>query len=206
MSTTQMKNPSFATPQTSPKLTEEDFPPLPVEKNDKNKKLDDELNFKRFLIMKNKNENEKMSDVSVFTVDKNLKKVLGKHYQWCKVSRLRSGLLLIEVVQRTAFDILRTIKKIDNVSVSVEEHQTLNTSKGFITCDAIRGMTNEDIQNEIKSQDVKEVYRIQARKKTTNPKENKPKKTDANQRENSGKDEDPIFEPTDSFIITFSII
>ena len=92
-----MRTPSFATP-TSPKLAEEEFPPLPPRKNEQKQKLDDEMNFKRFLIMKNKNENEKMSDVSVFTVDKHLKKVLGRHYQWCKVSRLRSGLLLIEVV------------------------------------------------------------------------------------------------------------
>ena len=192
-----MRKPSCATP-TSPKLTEEDFPPLG--KTEKQKKLDEEFDFKRFLIIKNKDENVKMSDVSVFKVDKYLKKVMGRLYQWCKISRLRSGLLLIEVVQRTAFDILKNIKKIDDVSVIVEEHQTLNTSKGFITCDAIRGMTNEDIQNEIKSQDVKEVYRIQRRKKTTNPKENKSQ----NQNENSRKDEDPTFEPTDSFIITFS--
>ena len=200
MSSKQMRNPSFAT-LTSPKLTEEDFPPL--EKTDK-KKLDEEFDFKRFLIIKNKDENVKMSDVSVFKVDKNLKKVMGRLYKWCKISRLRSGLLLIEVVQRTAFDILKNIKKIDDVSVIVEEHQTLNTSKGFITCDAIRGMTNEDIHNEIKTQEVKEVYRIQRRKKTTPTKGNKSKKTDANQGENSRKDDDPTFEPTDSFIITFS--
>ena len=87
------------------------------------------------------------------------------------------------------------------VSVTVVEHQTLNTSKGFITCDGIKGMTNEDIQKELASQNVKEVYRIMKRKKNGNSSETQ-KNNPTNQ--NDTKPNDSDFDPTDSFIITFN--
>ena len=188
-------------PPKSPPLSAEEFPSLGRPEDPA--KLE-ETYFKRFLIIKKdttnltdqddnqNNINPSMSDVSVFIVDRSLKSILGKHYKWCKISRLRSGLLLVEVVQRQAFDLLKRVTKIGEVSVIVEEHQTLNTSKGFIICDDIRGMTNEDIQKELESQNVKEVYRIQRRKTTFGP---------ANK---NSTDQNFILEPTDQFIMTFS--
>ena len=190
-------------PQTPPRSAEE-FPSLG--RPEAPAKLE-EIFFKRFLIIKKdtasqtdqddnqKNIDPSMSDVNVFVVDRSLKSILGKHYKWCKISRLRSGLLLVEVVQRQAFDLLKRVTKIGEVSVIVEEHQTLNTSKGFIICDDIRGMTNEDIQKELESQNVKEVYRIQRRKSCFGP---------PNKNSSTSTDQNFILEPTDQFIMTFS--
>ena len=113
---------SYASPL--PPLSEKEFPSLGKSTEPKNLEA---LAFKRYLVIKDKiqvnNENEdqnidqnkdqneqpngtqtskkkieKVSDLSVFSVDRFFQKVLGKNYKWCKITRLRSGLLLIEVV------------------------------------------------------------------------------------------------------------
>ena len=118
-------NPSYASPL--PTLSEKDFPSLG--KSSEPEKLETLL-FKRYLIIKDNSEKtentntdnaenksqtktkkEKVSELTVFEVDKHFQQVLGKQYKWCKVSRLRSGLLLIEVVQKQTFDKLKHIKK-----------------------------------------------------------------------------------------------
>ena len=67
-----------------------------------------------------------------------------------------------------------TTKKLDDIPVVIEEHTTLNTSKGVVYCDnkAVKDMTNEEIKKEMESQDVIEVYRIMRRKEKQKGKEN----------------------------------
>ena len=134
--------------------------------------------YKKYLVIKHKDPKRRITDVSPIEMEKGLTHRLGKDQKY-KVSRLRSGLLLIEVDRKELYDKLMQTSKLNNIPVKVEEHSTLNISKGVIFCDNIRDMSDEQLQEYLKPQEVKEVYRIQ--KKLGD-------KTD----------------PTDLFIITFN--
>ena len=99
--------------------------------------------------------------IFLYSIERKMKKVLGKKHV-CKLSSLRSGLLLVEVDQKQLYDRLMTTKKLDDIPVIIEEHTGLNTSKGIVFCDseAIGRMSNEEIKSEMESQNVTEVYRV----------------------------------------------
>ena len=136
----------------------EDFPPLSKDPND------NEIMYKRFLTIKHTDPNIKMSDLNPFEVGRKLKTVLGKNHT-CKINKIRSGLLLIEVDRKPIVDKLLKTKKIDDIPVIIEEHKALNSSQGMVYCDnvEIKKMTNEQIQAEMENQNVTKVHRIQKR-------------------------------------------
>ena len=144
-----------------PNLSVGEFPPL------KSKETAPELIYKRFINIKHSDENQKMTDLNPFDVDRKLKTVLGKKHS-CKVSTTRSGLLLIEVDRRDLFDKLLKTTKIGDIPVVITENQTLNSSKGIVYCDnpEVKKMDDEQLLKEMKNQDVTHVYRI---KKRTGP-------------------------------------
>ena len=162
--------------------SEEDFPILGVAKNPENLKGP----TKGFLTIKYNDPeqpNVRMADLNPFLVDKKIKAVIGKKTRH-KVSAMPSGLLLIEVDRNGIFERLKSTKKLDDIPVIIEEHKTLNTSKGIIHCDnkEVKEMTNEQLKDAMKDQNVTDVYRIKKR---------------------SNNDDDDSLENTDSFIITF---
>ena len=77
-----------------------------------------------------------------------------------KIKPLRSGLLLIEVDQKEVHDKLLNITSIDQTPVTVEPHATLNISKGTIRCDGLSEYSNKQLVEELRSQNVTDVYRI----------------------------------------------
>ena len=131
----------------------------PLQNNSKDTKTS---KFAKFLIMKHTDENRKLSKENPFMIDKALKDILGKkaHYD---MKPLSSGLLLIEVDQKQTHDKLLQVKKIHDIPVIVQPHATLNKSKGTIYCDVINGMTDEQILEELKDQEVTDVHRINKR-------------------------------------------
>ena len=159
MSRYKNRNPPHVFSQTLPNNFEEDFPQLSKDPLDYREKP-----FKRYLVIKHNDPNTKMSDLNPFDIDRKIKSVLGKKHT-CKVNRLRSGLLLIEVDRKQDFDKLMKTKKLQDIPVVIEEHSTLNTSKGLIYCDndSIKRMSNEEIKTEMENQNVTEVYRIMKR-------------------------------------------
>ena len=80
---------------------------------------------------------------------------------------LSSGLLLIEVDQKQTHDKLLQVRKLRDIPVIVEPHATLNKSKGTIYCDVINSMSDEQILEELKDQEVTEVHRIKKRQGDT---------------------------------------
>lgn len=131
----------------------------------------------KFLVMKHQDPEMKLSMVNPFIVSKALQGILGSSHQ-CKVTRLRSGHLLIEADRKHQAEILLKTRRLHDIPIQVEGHRNLNTSKGVIYCDQLRDLTNEEIKEELQDQYVTEVYRIERRQ--------------GNNRE-----------PTDTFIITF---
>ena len=152
----QKNKPPACSPPQPPSA--EDFPPLSKDPNDK------EIMYKRFLTIKHTDPNIKMSDLNPFEVGKKLKTVLGKNHT-CKINKIRSGLLLIEVDRKPIVDKLLKTKKIADIPVIIEEHKALNSSQGMVYCDnvEIKKMTNDQIQAEMENQDVTKVHRIQKR-------------------------------------------
>ena len=134
----QKNKPPACSPPQPPSA--EDFPPLSKDPND------NEIMYKRFLTIKHTDPNIKMSDLNPFEVGKKLKTVLGKNHT-CKINKIRSGLLLIEVDRKPIVDKLLKTKKIADIPVIIEEHKALNSSQGMVYCDnvEIKKMTNEQI-------------------------------------------------------------
>ena len=117
--------------------------------------------FAKFLVMKPDDSSLKLTKINAFKVDKGFKQILGNHC--CKIKQLRSGLLLIEVDQKKNYNKLLPVKKFVDIPVSVEEHSSLNISKGTIYCDCLEDVSDELIAKELEDQDVKEVYRQKRR-------------------------------------------
>ena len=154
----------------------DEFPALAGPSN-VNQQQKETLTFKKYVTIKHTDRNIRMTDLSPFAIKEGLKSAIGK--KRCNITRLRSGLLLIEVDQKQQYTQLMRLKRIQDIPVIVEEHRTLNISKGVLYCDALRNMSDEQIKMRLTDQDVIEVYRIKRKR---------------NDRE----------EPTDSFIVTFS--
>lgn len=127
------------------------------------KKLNETINFKRFVVnvAKHQDHSKKIAELNIFQVERALKSTIGKRNY--KITRCRSGILLNEVDQKQLYEKLLKIKKLDDIPVLIEDQKFLNTSKGVFHCDGIKGLSNEEIQDELREQQVTEVYRIQKR-------------------------------------------
>ena len=112
--------------------------------------------------MKCTEEGRKLSKENPFKIDRDIKTIVGKKLYY-EIKPLSSGLLLIEVDQKQTHDKMMQIRKVHDIPVSVSPHSFMNSSKGTIFCDSISRMTNEEIKEELKDQDVTDVYRIQKR-------------------------------------------
>ncbi|GBO07703.1 hypothetical protein AVEN_137425-1 [Araneus ventricosus] len=77
---------------------------------------------------------------------------------------MRSGDLLVEVASRKQAQQILSMSSISNIPVSVQTHETLNTSKGVITCGRLLNLPIEEITQELSGQGVKDVRRINIRR------------------------------------------
>ncbi|GBM81216.1 hypothetical protein AVEN_236428-1 [Araneus ventricosus] len=76
----------------------------------------------------------------------------------------RAGDLLVEVASsRQAQQILK-LHALSNIPISVKPHETLNTCKGVITCGRLLNLSNEEIEQELSGQGIKDVRRINIRR------------------------------------------
>ena len=175
-----------------PIRSREEFPPLTRNKVPERNLLD-QFTFKKYVTVKHTDETKKMSDLNIFSIEKSLRSILGKKSPY-KVSPLRSGLLLIEVVREPDYKKLKETNHLGDIPVSITDHDSLNTSKGIVYCDSktIKNMSEKEILAEIADQNVSEVYRIKKR----NPEFRKS--------QNGTPNDKPEFIPTDQFILTFN--
>ena len=168
--------------------TEEDFPPLPNQqpKNQNVQNNLDQLFYKRFIVIKNKNDgDDRVASIDPWSVNKQLKPHLGNPdtHHW-RITPLRAGSLLVEVSHENQTKRIFKTKRIKGIEVVVEMHNSLNSSRGKIYCNTLRGLTNDHIKEKMVNEDkldVLDVYRIVKKNSTTNTET-----------------------PTDDFIITFA--
>ncbi|GBN18771.1 hypothetical protein AVEN_39700-1 [Araneus ventricosus] len=119
-------------------------------------------NFEKFFIIKRISEhNENFGNVSPFLVEK---AITGSVGIVTSTKLMRSGDLLVEVASRQQALQIKKLQSLSTLSVSVKSHETLNTSKGVITCGRLLNLPIEEITRELSGQGVKDVRRINIRR------------------------------------------
>lgn len=111
----------------------------------------------RFLVIEGTDDNKPLSKLSPFAIQKGIKGLAGEPKG---VRRLRSGNLLIEVDRASHASNLLRSTAIADIPIKVSKHRTLNTKKGVIRCRDIRDCTDDEILQNLASQQVTEIHRI----------------------------------------------
>lgn len=111
-----------------------------------------------YLTVKHEKEGQTLAKISPFVINK---AIVGAGGQPASIRKLRDGTLLVEAVNEVqASKILKMKSFFDQVSVTVEPHATLNSSKGIMYCRELLDCTLEEVKAELKSQLVSDVVRI----------------------------------------------
>ncbi|GBM61007.1 hypothetical protein AVEN_264347-1 [Araneus ventricosus] len=118
-------------------------------------------NFDTFIIKRVSEQNENFSNVSPFLVEKAITGGVGTV---TSTKLMRSGDLLVEVASLKQAQQILKINSLSTISISVQPHITLNSSKGVITCGRLLNLSNEEITQELGGQGVKDVRRINMRR------------------------------------------
>ena len=122
--------------------------------------------FSKFLLMTHADTSKQIKRENPFEIHKAIMNIIPKK-SYFKMKPTGPGHLLIEVDKKETHDKLLQVKKLNSnkisVSVNIKPHAFLNTCKGTIYCENIPNMTNEQIMEELKDQDVCEVYRTKRR-------------------------------------------
>ncbi|GBN56764.1 hypothetical protein AVEN_164243-1 [Araneus ventricosus] len=119
-------------------------------------------NFDSFFIIKCVSDsNENFATVSPFLVEKAITGSVGIVKS---TKLLRSGDLLVEVASSKQAQQIVKLHSLSTISVSVKPHETLNSSKGVITCGRLLNLPIEEITQELRGQGVKDVRRINIRR------------------------------------------
>ncbi|XP_055926917.1 uncharacterized protein LOC129958449 [Argiope bruennichi] len=114
--------------------------------------------FDRFFVVTRKSEsNETFQTVSPFLVQKAVTATVG---EVTSIKKMRSGDLLVEVNSRKQAQQMQKLKALASISISVKPHNSLNMSKGVITCGELLNIPVDEIVHEMKSQGVVDVRRI----------------------------------------------
>ncbi|XP_063427392.1 uncharacterized protein LOC134710906 [Mytilus trossulus] len=116
----------------------------------------------RFIVIKG-TEEKPISKISPFVIHKQIQSVAGTVK---KVSKLRSGNLLVECSNKSQSTNLLTMSTISNFPVSASPHNSLNSCKGIIRdrSQYLDDLTVEEIGEELSSQGVTNVIRFQIKK------------------------------------------
>ncbi|GBN59552.1 hypothetical protein AVEN_24391-1 [Araneus ventricosus] len=110
--------------------------------------------------------NETFTNVSPFLVEKAITGSVGI----VTSTKLRcSGDLLVEVASRKQAQQILSINFLSNIPVSVQQHETLNTSKDVITYGRLLNLPIEEITQELSGQGVKDLRRINIRRDVNLP-------------------------------------
>lgn len=144
------------------------FPPLSNRPLTKRGRTEDTLNifmkrqevFPRFHVIhceKDKN----ARTISPFVVSKCLTEILDRGY---KATRMASGDLLLEVVNKAQYEKLSNLVSFGNTPVSVTPHRSLNSSRGVVSDQDLLDLTESELLEGWSEQQVIRVQRIKIRR------------------------------------------
>ena len=102
-----------------------------------------------------------MSNISPFVIEKVLHGMVGVPKS---NKKLRSGDLLVEYEKKKQIDTLLRLEKFHDLKVKVSLHASLNTCKGVVRCPDLKGVSEQEILEEMREQGVINVRRIKIRR------------------------------------------
>ena len=117
------------------------------------------LAWPRFIVMSPLDDKEPLTKLSPFAVEK---AILGKFGTVQKVTKMKSGSLLIEATRAKQSRMIRDTTSFLNIEVKCTPHRSLNSSKGVIRDHGrdLYDMSEADIVMELREQGVEEVSRF----------------------------------------------
>ncbi|XP_055590579.1 uncharacterized protein LOC129742678 [Uranotaenia lowii] len=126
----------------------------------------DSNNGSRYLILSRAGSEETMEKVSPFFIKKAIDSITSQ----VTISRMKDGKLLLKTVDKFQADKLLKQKILGgSFNVSIEEHPTLNTTKGIVYCRDLNFLSDVEILAELKSEHVIGVRRIQKKNAKGDP-------------------------------------
>ena len=119
-------------------------------------------NYPKFLVVtRNDGVNSDMSNVSPFLIKKAIDHTAGNNVE---IKKLRNGTLLLKTENGSqAEKLLKLTKFFDQINVSIKLHNTLNTSKGVVYCPDLAYVSDDEILENLKPQNVIELFRFKRR-------------------------------------------
>ncbi|XP_049513716.1 uncharacterized protein LOC125940962 [Dermacentor silvarum] len=99
--------------------------------------------------------------VSPFLVSKCLTDIIGPGY---KATKMASGDLLLEVQNKTQYDKLNTLLSFGNTPITVTAHRSLNTVRGVVSDSDLLNLTENELLDGWKDENVIQVQRIKIRR------------------------------------------
>lgn len=113
----------------------------------------------KYLVMMRKNSTDTLSKVSPFLIKKVIDHVCGGEVSAC--NKLRNGTIIIKTKNLSqASKLIKLSSLAPGIEVEVSEHNTLNYSKGVIYSNDLRGISENEILDELKPQNVGKVEKI----------------------------------------------
>ena len=113
--------------------------------------------FPRFLLIESAVPEEPLTKLSPFVIQKVLVSIAGNPKS---VKKLNSGALLVEVERPKHAENLMKITRFHQTPAKCTPHGNLNRSRGIIRCPDLAGISEEEIVDELSSQNVSEARRI----------------------------------------------
>ena len=120
-------------------------------------------NWPRYIVLEAQHSTASLSKLSPFSV---AKAIPGKFGTVGKITKMKSGALLIEATRATQAQQILATTELSGLAVTASAHRTLNSSKGVIKDyhKDLFYMTNEDILHELHDQGVTDVSRFLLKK------------------------------------------
>ena len=127
------------------------------------KKVVTSLSWPRFLFIKSIEADKPLSMCHAVAIEKSIYGVLGSEN--FKVTRMRNGNLIVEVEKERHSRSLLNLKSIachdSTIPVTVQPHQSLNSSKGVARCPEFKLFKQDEIASVLESQGVTHARRIE---------------------------------------------
>ncbi|XP_075746347.1 uncharacterized protein LOC119171694 isoform X1 [Rhipicephalus microplus] len=117
--------------------------------------------FPRFHVIHCEKTNKQARTVSPFVVARSLTETLGAGY---KVTKMASGDLLLEIHEQNQFDKLNTLTTFGDTPISITPHRSMNSSRGVVSDVDLLELTEAELLEGWKSQNVTNVQRIKIRR------------------------------------------
>jgi hypothetical protein len=122
---------------------------------DRNKTLNNNIDGEKFLIIHRTDEGRTMKDMSPILLETALKNATSNGNFTCKV--LKSGDILVKTENKKQAEKLIKLVGIMDANIEVNEHKTLNTSKGVMSAYELKAENPERLLEYLKQQNVIDV-------------------------------------------------